>query len=82
MSGPDTYERIEIAMRQLHNMEEAWSARDGLSAVRCLGSVMDHLKECAMDFVQLAYNQGATKKAIALALDMPPSTLRGLEKTS
>ena len=78
----DTQERLETAQRMLHNTLEAWEARDGLDAVRCTGRVMDHLKECVYDFVQLAYNQGATKKSIALALDMPPSYLRGLEKTS
>jgi len=78
----DTQDRIDMARRMLHNLEEAWSAGDGMSAVRCTGRVMDHLKECVYDFVQLAYNQGAKKKDIALALDMPASYLRGLEKTS
>lgn len=78
----DTYDKIEKALRMLQNAHEAWAAQDGMSMCRYLGNALESQQEIAAEAVQLAYDQGATKKAIALALDIPASTLRGMKKTN
>lgn len=77
----DTSDFFDNALRQLALARDCYEVHDYLGACRHVGATMNALRETAMPLVQGAYDQGATKKAIALALDMPPSYLRGLEKT-
>lgn len=79
----DAYEHIERARYQLSIVERYYdNGRDALGAVRALGNVNEALQELVMGPVQAAFDQGATKKAIALGLGVPASTLRGMTKTA
>jgi hypothetical protein len=53
---------------------------DHLAALRTLDGTLKRLQEVAIVCVQKAYDAGATKKAIAEALDVPPSVFRGMQR--
>lgn len=54
-------------------------AADGyLDALDALGMAADVLTDLAADVAQSAFDAGTTKKAIAAALNVPPSTFRGM----
>ena len=82
----DWYEHYETALQHLRSLEDSFPDQefrpegDWLQACRTIGTLQDHIGEIAMHCVQQAYTAGASKKAIATALSIPPSTLRGLAR--
>ena len=77
----DWFEHYEASIRALANVEDAIRAEDWISALRWLGKTNEHYGHVAVELAQRAYDGGATKKAIGLALDVPPSTLRGMVRS-
>lgn len=77
----DWYEHYEASIRALARVEDAIQAEDWLAALRWLGKTNDHYGHVAVELAQRAHDRGATKKSIALALDVPPSTLRGMVRS-
>jgi hypothetical protein len=82
----DWYENYEAAKRHVTRMEDSfpdadfrpegdWVAalRSGMAAHTALAEVLIHC-------TQEAYKAGATKKSLAVILDMSPSGLRGLRR--
>ena len=63
------------------NVADNITRGDWLSALRCMGSFAAVWMELAADVAQEAYNEGATKKAMADALGVTPATFRGIERT-
>jgi len=51
------------------------------AALSTIRKFTEEFSELVADLAQHAYNQGFTKKRIALLLDIPPGNLRGMEKT-
>jgi len=78
----DWYEHYEASLRALAKVEDATRAEDWIAALRWLGKTNEHYGHVAVEMAQRVYDGGATKKAIALAIDVPVSTLRGIQKTS
>jgi hypothetical protein len=78
----DAREEIDRALELLELAHANVRNGDWLGALRCFGALPDHCSEACMAIVQKAYDGGTTKKAIAQAIGMPPSGLRGLEKTA
>lgn len=81
----DWHDHYEAALRHTRNAEDHFGIADGtepdwLAACRCFGTAADHLQHVLFHIAQRAYSAGETKKAIALALGIPASTLRGLQK--
>ena len=75
-------------LTQLDRAQEALDAAfsndqhgDYLALCRCLGTANEAMAEAAMIAVQKAFDEGATKKALAAALNVPASTFRGMEKS-
>ena len=77
----DWYEHYEASLRALANVEDAIRAEDWMAGLRWLGKANDHYGHVAVALAQRALDGGATKKSMALALDVSPSTFRGMEKT-
>lgn len=77
----DWHEHYETAVRALARVEDH-AETDPLAALRWLAATSDHFGDLAMPLAQRAYDQGATKTAIAKAINVPPSYLRGLERTT
>lgn len=77
----DWYEHYEASIRALARVEDAIQAEDWLAALRWLGKTNEHYGHVAVTCAQRAFDAGATKKSIALALDVPPSTLRGMVRS-
>lgn len=77
----DLLDHFETAERALTQTRENHEAGDDLAALRCMGVLREEMVEILFVLAQLAFDKGATKKAMALALDIPPSTFRGLEKS-
>jgi hypothetical protein len=77
----DWYEHYEASIRALARVEDGIREEDWIAALRWLGKTNDHYGHVAIALAQRAYDGGATKKSIALALDVPASTLRGMQKT-
>lgn len=79
----DWFDHYEAANRAMGRVEDESRKEhpDWLSIVRWLGRVQEHFGEVAVYCVQQAYDQGATKKQLAAALNMSPSVLRGMVKT-
>ena len=78
----DAYHHIERAKRQLSLIEDYYNGEgQAIDAVRALGNVNESLQELVMQPVQEAYDTARfSKQAIATALGIPVSTLRGLKK--
>jgi hypothetical protein len=76
----DAYDNLETALRQLRLAEDAMRADDWLLACRALGRCAEAIAHMAPEFAMSAYDHGATKKDIALALNLRPSDLRGMER--
>jgi ABC-type microcin C transport system permease subunit YejB len=76
----DWHDHYEAALRALRNVEDHVES-DPLAALRWLAKTTDHFGDIAIPLAQSALDQGATKTAIAKALNVPPSYLRGMEKT-
>jgi hypothetical protein len=75
------YTDVDKLYGELHSMENAISGMDvlrTLEAVRdansCLAAIATRILEIAADETNI------TAKRLAMALDVPPSTLRGLRK--
>lgn len=51
------------------------------AALGALRTAADALTDLGAELAQAAFNDGMTKRAIAEALDVPPSTFRGMTKT-
>jgi hypothetical protein len=77
----DLYDRVEKMTRYLRRLDDAVRESQGMDAVRALGIIREEWAEIGWAMAQLAFDQGHTKKSIALALDMPASMLRGMKKT-
>lgn len=81
------YEHYEAALRHLRSLEDCFPDADfrpegnWLQACRTISAFQDHFGEVAVHCAQQAYNAGETKKRIAEALSMPPSTLRGMVRS-
>lgn len=75
----DWYEHYEAALRALRNVED--HRDDPIAALRWLAKTSSHFGDIAIPLAQEALDRGATKKAIAGALDVPASYLRGMERT-
>lgn len=60
------------------DVEYALADHDYASALRRMNLLADAFSELCADIAHAAYNQGMTKKAIAGALEIPPSALRGM----
>lgn len=74
-------EQTEHVMRWARNMNEAAYADDAPIAVaRCVRLINDALAEIAGECVELGIRQGLTQKALADALGVPPSVLRGAKR--
>jgi hypothetical protein len=54
---------------------------DWMGALNTLNAALEQMQAAAWPLVKKAYDGGASKAAIARALNMPPSTLRGLKKS-
>jgi hypothetical protein len=81
MERKDVYEELESVLQLIEMAVANYRNGDHMSLLRCLGGANDHLAVAAVVTVQKAYNAGATKKALAQALDCPPSTFRELVRT-
>jgi hypothetical protein len=83
----DWFDHYEAAIRHLRSAEDhmgdAQMGREPnpLMALRCLGTANEHYGHVAVALAQQAYDSGSTKKDIALALQIPYSTLRGMVKS-
>jgi hypothetical protein len=77
----DTIDRVEKMLRHIRRLEDAVTGQHGMDAMRELGIIREEWSEIGWVMAQLAFDQGHTKKEIALAMDMPPSVLRGMTKT-
>ena len=76
------------AFTRLHRFEELservathYRTQEWMSAVRCAGALMETLRPLLENAIQEAYNDGATKRAIADAIGVTPATFRGMERT-
>jgi hypothetical protein len=76
----DWHDHYEAALRSLHNAGDHFED-DPLASLRWLGKTNDHFAEVAIVMCQRALDAGATKKAMAEALRVTPSTFRGMVKT-
>jgi hypothetical protein len=74
----DWHDHYETAVRALARVEDH-AETDPLAALRWLAACSDHFGDVALPLAQRALDQGATKKAIAAAINVPPSYLRGME---
>lgn len=74
------YDNMERLLRDVKRLQDGWEADDYLLACRALGNITEVFSDLAADFAQLAYDNGATKKTIAAALNVRPSDLRGMER--
>lgn len=77
----DIYGHLSEAQELLDMAIENQRHGDHMSVLRTLDGALKRMQEAAIATVQKAYDGGASKKAIAQALDIPASTLRGLKKT-
>jgi hypothetical protein len=76
----DWMDHYEAALRALRKVEDH-AEDDPMAALRWLAKTSDHFGDIAMPLAQRALDQGATKKAIAQAINIPPSYLTGMQKT-
>lgn len=74
-------QRIAGLVGFLTSAEYMAADENWLAVLRHLGNLGDAFSELAADLCQLAYDGGATKKAIAEALNMPVGALRGLVRS-
>jgi hypothetical protein len=63
-------------------IDRYYQRSDYIGALRSLNHLANDFTEFAGELAQEAYNAGVTKKAMAEALGVPPSTFRGMSKTS
>ncbi len=72
---------LNMANDHLTGAEYHAAAGAWLPALQCINAVHTALIEATTELAQEAFNDGTTKTAIAGALDVPPSTFRGMTKT-
>lgn len=75
-------EQIDNAQQALDLTFTNVQNEDWLGALRTLDAALKCMQEAAPPLVRNALNGGATKKAIAQALDVPPSTFRGMQRSA
>jgi hypothetical protein len=80
----DWNEHLEKAKLAFSRIEDELDAEnpDWLRALRSHGRLADHLGNVVLYAAQQALDAGVTKKAMADALGVSPSTLTGLKKTT
>jgi hypothetical protein len=81
MAHTDVYEELESALQLVEMAVTNQRNGDHMGLLRCAGSAHKHLMEAVAATVQKAYDDGATKKAMADAIDCPPSVFRGMKRT-
>jgi hypothetical protein len=77
----DVLSHLDHALEATEMAHSTMRNDDLLATMRWIRAANESLADAGGDLVQRAYDEGATKKAIAQALDVPVSVLRDLRKT-
>ena len=76
--------RLDDSARELTTrttaIEYRLASSDWLGALRACSIVAEHFTELTADIAQRAHNEGATKVAVARALNVPTSAFRGMRR--
>jgi hypothetical protein len=87
-AGARIYEQLDpltkanLAADSLGTFTDAVARQDYIVALRHAGNFAEAWSSLVADVCQAAFDAGATKAGIARALGVPPSTFRGMVKTS
>ena len=69
--------RADLALATLRSHSDQW---DWIGVLRGVNATITQLQEVAIAAVELGIREGKTQKALADALGVPASTLRGAKK--
>lgn len=81
MNGTDIAEQLHAAGKMLGRAADRAEEGEWLAALRVADTFQRLFTDAIAEVVQHAYNAGHTKTAIAQALGVPVSTLRGMGRT-
>ena len=76
----DVYERIELLERATDRLAQAWDNLDPHRAMVALADANKQLMEIAPELVEQGVRAGLSQRAMALALGVPESALRGARR--
>jgi hypothetical protein len=80
VSEQTPYENLELALSQVHRALECYEHGDHMGVLRHLGATWQRATDVIGVCAELAYKDGATKKAMAEAIGCPVSVFRGMTR--
>ena len=78
---PTLKQQAEIITRRASLVADSAKAAETMGALRATGRLMEALQEFAASAVEQAAREGHSQAAIAKALGIPASTLKGLRQS-